>query len=126
VSVAATPETVMAAYADLINRHDFSLLLPLIAPGASFWFSSGTYQGHQEVRTAFEYTWQRLANETYWLENLTWIARGAEAASCTYRFHWRASIDSQLTEGNGRGTTVLARSEDGWHIVHEHLSAFPK
>lgn len=123
---AATPEAVMAAYADLINRHDFSLLIPLIDEEASFWFSSGTYRGHTAVREAFERTWQRLENETYWLEDLAWIARGADAASCTYRFHWRATMDSQLAEGTGRGTTVLAKSEAGWRIVHEHLSAFPK
>lgn len=123
---AATPEAVMAAYADLINRHDFSQLIPLIDPDASFWFSSGTYQGLRAVREAFERTWQRLANETYWLEELTWIAKGAEAASCTYRFHWRATIHGQHAEGMGRGTTVLAKGEIGWRIVHEHLSAFPE
>lgn len=125
MSEAATPEAVMAAYAELINRHDFELLIPLIDPGASFWFSSGTYQGHVAVREAFERTWQRLANETYWLEDLIWIAKGVETASCTYRFHWRATIDGETAEDKGRGTTVLAKGESGWRIVHEHLSAFP-
>lgn len=126
MSVAATPETVMAAYAELINQHDFSLLILLIAPDASFWFSSGTYLGHQEVREAFERTWRRLTNETYWLENLVWIAKGDDAASCTYRFHWRAIVDGLPAEGMGRGTSVLARLGDSWFIVHEHLSAYPK
>ena len=76
--------------------------------------------------TPFERTWQRLANETYWLEDLAWIAKSAEAASCTYRFRWRATIGGQLAEGTGRGTTVLAKGEIGWRIVHEHLSAIPK
>ncbi|MET0440199.1 MAG: nuclear transport factor 2 family protein [Devosia sp.] len=126
MSVAATPEAVMAAYVDRINRHDFDLLISLIDPEASFWFSSGTYQGHAAVREAFERTWQRLANETYWLEDLIWIAKGVEAASCTYRFHWRATIDGETAEGKGRGTTVLAKGESGWHIVHENLSTFPE
>ena len=123
--VAATPEAVMAAYADLINRHDFALLIPLIDPEASFWFSSGTYGGHDAVRAAFERTWQRLADESYWLEDLVWIARGMEAASCIYRFRWRATVEGQPSQGTGRGTTVLTRGENGWRIVHEHLSAFP-
>ena len=122
---AATPQAVMAAYADRINRHDFDLLVPLIHPEASFWFSSGTYQGIAAAREAFQRTWQRLANETYWLEDLTWIAQGAEAASCTYRFHWRATVNGQPAEGMGRGTSVLAKGATGWPIVHEHLSAFP-
>lgn len=126
MSEAATPEAVMAAYAELINRHDFALLIHLIDPKASFWFSSGTYEGHDAARDAFERTGQRLANETYWLEDLRWIARSAEAASCIYRFHWRATIEGQVLECKGRGTTVLARGDSGWHIVHEHLSAFPE
>lgn len=126
MSGAATPEAVMAAYAELINQHDFALLIPLIDPASSFWFSSGTYQGHSAARAAFERTWQRLGNETYWLEDLIWIARGPEAASCTYSFHWHATIDGHPVEGKGRGTTVLAKGENGWCIVHEHLSAFPE
>ena len=122
----ATPEAVMVAYFDLINRHDFSLLVPLIDEEATFWFSSGTYQGLDAARGAFERTWQRVADETYWLEDLRWIARGDEAASCTYRFRWRAKVNGQAAEGEGRGTSVVARRADGWRIVHEHLSPFPK
>ena len=122
---AATPETVMAAYAERINQHDFSLLAPLIAENAIFWFSSGSCVGLDQACRAFERTWQRLNNETYWLESLTWIAKSDQAASCTYHFHWRAIIDGIETEGTGRGTTVLARTPDGWLIVHEHLSSFP-
>lgn len=122
---AATPQAVMAAYAELINRHDFSLLVPLIVPDASFWFTSGTHQGHAAIRSAFERTWQRLADETYWLEDLVCIAMGDAAASCTYRFCWRATVDGHPATGTGRGTTVLARRDEAWCIVHEHLSAYP-
>lgn len=121
----ASPETVMARYAELINRHDFPLLVPLIHPEASFWFSSGTHAGIDAARAAFEATWRKLAEETYWLEDLTWIAIGDTAASCTYSFHWRATIDGHPAQGGGRGTTVLSRDDYGWRIRHEHLSAFP-
>lgn len=122
---AATPEAVMAAYADLINRHDFSLLVPLIDPDAVFWFSSGSFARIAAIRGAFERTWQRLENETYWLEDLTWIGRGDISASCIYQFHWRALIDGKDAEGTGRGTTVLARRAESWRIIHEHLSPYP-
>jgi ketosteroid isomerase-like protein len=121
----ASPETVMARYAELINRHDFTLLVPLIHPEASFWFSSGTHAGIDAARAAFEATWRKLAEETYWLEDLTWIAIGDTAASCTYSFHWRATVEGQPAQGGGRGTTVLSRDDYGWRIRHEHLSAFP-
>jgi len=122
---AATPEAVMAAYADLINQHDFSLLVPLIDPEAVFWFSSGSFTGIDAIRGAFERTWQRLENETYWLENLIWIADGDTAASCTSRFCWRAMVDGKDAEGSGRGTTVLIRRAESWRIIHEHLSPYP-
>jgi ketosteroid isomerase-like protein len=121
----ATPQSVMSAYADLINRHDFSLLVPLISEDATFWFSSGTYSGLEAARIAFERTWQRLANETYWLEDIEWIACGPDAACCVYTCNWRATLNGQPTHGRVRGTTVLANRPEGWRIVHEHLSAFP-
>lgn len=71
----ATPEAVVADYAELINRHDFELLTPLIDDDVTFWFSSGSYHGMEAARAAFQRTWQRLADETYWLEDLRWIAK---------------------------------------------------
>ena len=62
----ATPKMVMAAYAGLINQHDFSFLVPLIDPDAVCWFSSGSSTGIDAIHSAFERTWQRLENETYW------------------------------------------------------------
>lgn len=56
---------VLRAYEDRINRHDFDLLIDLIAPDAIFWFSDGTHRGIAEIRAAFERTWGTLADETY-------------------------------------------------------------
>lgn len=114
---------VLKAYQDRINRHDFDLLTDLISPDAIFWFSDGTHRGIAEIRTAFERTWQALADETYWLDQHEWIAVGDTAAACTYRFNWQATIDGKPSSGSGRGTTVLRRVDDRWWIVHEHLSS---
>ncbi|UXN69536.1 nuclear transport factor 2 family protein [Devosia neptuniae] len=122
----ATPEAVMAAYAELINQHDFELLTSLIDDDATFWFSSGSYHGMESVRAAFERTWQRLSDERYWLEDVRWIAKADAAASCIYSFHWQAVIEGQLAQGSGRGTTVLGKRRGVWRIAHEHLSAFPE
>jgi ketosteroid isomerase-like protein len=113
---------VLKAYEDRINRHDFDLLTDLIAEDATFWFSDGTHRGIAAIRAAFEATWHALADETYWLDQLEWIAEGDSAAACTYRFNWKATIDGQPSSGSGRGTTVLKRVDDRWWIVHEHLS----
>lgn len=117
----ATARDVLAAYAERINAHHFTLLLNLIAPHAVFWFSDGTHRGHAAAREAFERTWAALPDEHYWLEDVEWTAEGEAAASCIYRFNWRSGERS----GAGRGTTVLARMPAGWRIVHEHLSPEP-
>ena len=112
----------LAAYENRINAHDFDLLLDMIAPDATFWFSDGSHRGIDAIRAAFEATWQAMgAAENYWLDQLEWIAEADTAAACTYRFNWQAGDHS----GSGRGTTVLARRPEGWRIVHEHLSAAP-
>ena len=114
--------TTLAAYEERINAQDFDLLLELIAPDTTFWFTSGSHHGIAAIRAAFEATWQVMGpDEHYWLTDLQWVAEGEDAASCIYQFNWSAKGDS----GSGRGTTVLARTSAGWRIVHEHLSGMP-
>jgi len=115
----------MTLYRERINAHRFDDLVPLIAPDAIFWFGDGSHVGLDAIRTAFEATWARLADETYWLDNLQWLATADAAAICCYRFHWQATIDGALAAGHGRGTSVLRLAPAGWQIVHEHLSSEP-
>lgn len=113
----------LATYADRINAQDFDLLVDLIAPDASFWFTNDTHRGIDAIRAAFETTWSTMgATERYWLDQLEWIAEGTDAAACTYRFNWSATVDGSLLSGSGRGTTVLECVDGRWWIVHEHLS----
>jgi len=121
-----TARDVLAAYADRINLQDFDQLTDLIAPDATFWFTSGTHIGIAAIRAAFEATWQMMGkDEHYWLDQHNWIAEGDSAAACTYRFNWTATLDGQPMSGSGRGTSVLKRVDDRWWIVHEHLSRYP-
>lgn len=116
----------MRAYEARINRHDFDLMAPLIAESALFVFSDGTHRGLAEIRAAFEATWAALNNDTYRLSGLTWLARGAQLAACTYRFDWSTVIDGHPQAGHGRGTSVMQCGADGrWRVIHEHLSAAP-
>lgn len=114
-----------ALYEQRINLRDFDEVAPLIDRNAVFWFDDGSHVGLDAIRAAFERTWANLVNETYWLEDLEWLVSADIAAACTYRFYWKAGIDGEPRSGTGRGTTVLRRFDDGWKIVHEHLSANP-
>ena len=120
-----TSREVLKSYELYLNRRDFDTLADLIAPDAVFWFSDGSHRGIAAIRAAFEATWRALPEETYWLDELEWLAETDRAAACTYRFNWRATRNGQPISGAGRGTTVLHHNGDRWQIVHEHLSLNP-
>ena len=120
-----TARDVVKSYELHLNRRDFDALADLIAPDAVFWFSDGSHRGISAIRAAFEATWRALPEETYWLDELEWLAGGDLAAACIYRFNWRAMRNGQPITGTGRGTTVLSFSDGRWRIVHEHLSPRP-
>ena len=120
-----TPQDLLKLYETRINLHQFDAVAPLIAADAVFWFNDGSFVGQAAIRGAFERTWAGLADETYWLTYLHWIAIGGQAASCIYQFNWKATIDGREASGIGRGTSVFRSEGDGWQIVHEHLSGMP-
>lgn len=119
-------QALLEKYKVEINKHNFDTIEPLISKDCKFWFSSGTFVGLEQTRNAFEKTWGMIKDEVYTLTDLEWIADADKAALCTYTFHWKGLINGELCEGKGRGTSCFRKEEDGWKIVHEHLSHFPK
>lgn len=113
-------------YKTEINKQNFDLIEPMISRDCQFWFSSGTFAGIEETRKAFEKTWGLIKEEVYTLTDEKWIAESDTAAVCTYTFHWKGIFDGKPAEGKGRGTSCFRKEHDGWKIVHEHLSHFPK
>ncbi len=120
-----TPEHVLALYEQKINSHRFEELVPLFSDNAVIWFSDGSHRGLEAIRIAFEETWAKIADETYWLEDRQWLGTGDETAACIYTFHWTGLWDGRPARGKGRGTTVLCKEAGTWKITHEHLSRFP-
>ena len=119
------PEDTLKQYELKINNHRFSDVEPLISDKAEIWFSDGSYCGKAAIKEAFEQTWQSLNNDTYWLTEVNWLAKGDDTAVCLYTFNWITEINGERRTGNGRGTTVLNRENGIWKILHEHLSSFP-
>lgn len=115
----------LARYEDLINEHNFDLLAPLISNDCRFWFSSGTFEGLEQTRKAFEKTWGLIKEEVYSISEKVWLAESDQAAICTYTYHWAGIINGSPSEGKGRGTSCFRKEAGGWKLVHEHLSPFP-
>ena len=126
-----TPDDHMTAYQQALRAHDLDAAMALIGPDAVFWFSTGAaHAGHDAICAAIAANFDAIKLEDYRLADLSWVVpgslQGADAAACTYAYHWSGVIDGPPSSGKGRGTNVLARDAAGrWSIVHEHLSAGP-
>lgn len=112
----------MRRYEVATNRHDFGQVAALIAEDATYWFTEGSYQGIEAIRSAIERTFATISDEVYRIEDLEWIAVSAEFAACRYRFSWNGVIDGRPAAGSGRGTNVLTKRDGTWQMLHEHLS----
>lgn len=118
-----TPAEFMQAYESVLNTHDLEATLTLIEGDAVFFFSNQTaHVGKQAIGEAIGRNFQLIEDETFTLANLSWLAQTEKVAVCVYDFSWSGMIRGEPASGTGRGTTLLRRSEDGWKVLHEHLS----
>jgi ketosteroid isomerase-like protein len=113
----------MKDYEAATNSHQFGRVAPLIAVNAVYWFSDGSFSGIEEIRQAFESTWQKIKNETYSINDMLWVVVEENTAVCIYRFEWSGMVGGQVRSGSGRGTNVLIKQNDEWKMLHEHLSS---
>lgn len=117
-----TAEEFIDGYERAANSRNFDQVSQFLAEDALFWFSDGSYRGLEEIRNAFERTWDTIQNENYSLLNRRWLLRTPDSAICIYTFRSEGIIDGANRVIEGRGTTVLGKFEGVWKIVHEHLS----
>ena len=112
----------MKRYESATNSHNFDAVAPLIAEDAVYWFTEGTFEGHEAIRKAFESAWDTVKHEVYTISNVRWLSTSDTTAVCVYDFSWKGEIEGVKKSGGGRGTNALIKTANGWRIVHEHLS----
>ena len=119
-----TPDEFMSLYERATASHDLDATLALIAEDAVYLFSdSSSHIGKTQIRTVLANNFNAIRNERYHLANLRWLAISEHLAICIYEFSWSGEIDGIPRAGQGRGTSVLRRTGEGWLVLHEHLSA---
>ena len=113
----------MAEYQRRNGIRDLPGLLELIDDTAVYWHSNATaHVGKPAVEAAIRANFDGIEDDTYAPYDLEWLVETQDVAVCVYGFRWTGRIDGREASGSGRGTSVLARREGRWLIVHEHLS----
>ena len=113
----------MQAYEKATRTHDLEGALALIADEAVYFFSNETvYADKAAIRQALARNFALIQQEAYSITNLIWLARSGKMAACIYDFAWSGVVGGKPASGSGRGTSVFQRKEDGWKVIHEHLS----
>ena len=112
----------MLMYEKAANSGNFDKVAPLLSDEAIFWFSDGSYSGIENIRTAFEKTWNMSRDEEYSIRDLKWLYRDVDCAACIYEFVPKETINGKASEFRERGTNILKKSDGEWKVIHEHLS----
>lgn len=113
----------MKAYAQATNSHDIVATLSLIDEGAVYLFSNeSVHIGKRAIEKVIQRNFDLIKDECYLINNLTWLVDSGEVAVYVYDYGWSGMINYEAASGSGRGTTVLRNTQDGWKVIHEHLS----
>jgi ketosteroid isomerase-like protein len=115
-------DQLLRKYEKANNSHDWNNVAPFVHPNASYFFTDGTFNGIAEIKQAITNTFEKIKDEIYTISNVVWKVDSENVAVCIYDFHWKGVVDGQTKEGSGRGTNVWVNQENGWQIIHEHLS----
>lgn len=112
--------------AELIRRmraKDLDATLALIADDAVYFWSNGAALfGRAAIAEALAENFAAINQDTYDVDDVTWVAESRDVAACVFAFRWSGLMDGERVSGRGRGATVLRRGDTGWQVVHEHLS----
>ena len=117
---------VLDNYIKATNTHIFEEVKKLLHPNAVYFFSNQSCTTHEEIQTYFENSWSMLKNENYEAQDVHWLFKGSNSATCTYTYFYEGYIDEKYANGYGRATNIFIKESDKWLLIHEHLSPLPQ
>src|SRR5437899_9554111 len=120
---ALTPAEAKTELVSRMRAKDLAGTLELIADDAVYFWSNGSAMfGKDTIAEALATNFQAIEDDTYEVDDVTWLVQATDVAACVFRFSWTGVIDGQPAAGAGRGASVLHRGSAGWQVVHENLS----
>jgi ketosteroid isomerase-like protein len=118
-----TPEETKRELRRRMVAKDLAGSLELIADDAVYFWSNGQAMwGKPAIEAALKENFALLQDDTYDIDQVTWLAETDDVAACVFRFKWTAVADGEEVSGRGRGASVLKRIDGQWRVVHENLS----
>jgi len=118
-----TPEETKQEMARRMNAKDLAGTMALIADDAVYFWSNGSAMfGKPAIEAAMRANFEGIADDTYAVADVTWLADTDQVAACVFRFEWTGKVGGKAVSGRGRGASVLKRVDGEWRIAHENLS----
>jgi ketosteroid isomerase-like protein len=121
---ANSPQACMADFTAALVGRDIGSALSLLADDVVIFVSNGTtIRGKEAFASVMAANWQLVEDCRYQTLEPAWIAEGGAVASVIYGFEWSGVVRGEKVGGGGRATRVFCKSDAGWLLAHEHLSA---
>ena len=95
-----TSETEVVEFLHMFERlaakRDFGLLVPYVHEHAVFRFNDGDFRGIENVRKAFEKTWEttsKAVDDKFYLSDIEVLTTDSHSAGATYTYNWEGRFD---------------------------------
>lgn len=111
-------------YINATNTHDFNQVRKVLHEHAVYWFTDKTCKDMSEIQSYFENAWEAIKEEVYTANDIQWISKDQNAATCIYSYQYEGYHNGTFVSGSGRATNVFVKdNENQWKLIHEHLSS---
>ena len=113
-------------YQQAITRQNWEELKDYFHENCAVLYSDGTYVGKPMLKQAFDKTYALMKNGEYSLTDFHFPVITDKFCSCVAKFYWSAEIYGKSINSEHRITLFIAKDDNEWKIVNQHLGPMPK